>query len=188
LFFKGGSGMNFFFGFSGTLLNVFLLGALIFIDAFCYGYINEICIKGAVENPSGIFGGKLSRGIYEKFRGFWLWLMEPEFFYGGYEPIRYRIIQKLLEITFILISYFFGSAGEAAGLLLAHYFLTNEYGYYVLLSQLKFAKKYRGRVSWLTHWYQSGYWMLKEYNYQTFRLSAIIGLLILIISNFIKTS
>ena len=171
--------------FSGDSLIGFLVFlVIVFLDGLMYGMMFERKICGQ-EYGSGIYGwwgvSWMVDRLYGIFWRFWNWLFAVKWV----EPVRYRILQKVIEVGGLFLVFWYGGIWQVVGILWAFYWLLNDYGYYVLTGQLWIAKGYKQAV-WLTAMYQSGYWILNPYDYRRFRLSAAIGLIGLVISTFIK--
>jgi len=191
-------------------MNLLLVIILILTDAFFYGYCYEHKIKGS-KHSIGIFGGKISNSLYNLFNPL-IYLLFREYPFRGntYVPFYRLLVQWPLDILALLYLWYNGSeisffgyyAGtfQFYGMVLAIYFEFKEYGYYVVLDQLKHVKKEFevkardiprknifsfGYTYWLERIYFSGAWLFMPYfSYNKFESSALGGLIILILSNF----
>ena len=142
-------------------------------DTYCYGIIYQQKIqKENYKNP------------------FWSWV----FWESGHETggehvivIRYRVIQKSLEITGIIIIFYFCGIWPAIGLVLSHYHLTYDLFFYIILNQTNSFENLEKALNpyWLQNWYQIGYFILKPFNTLNFYVSGIGGLLIPLIFCFL---
>lgn len=190
-------------------MNLVLVIILILTDAFFYGYCYEHRIKGG-KHSIGIFGGRISKILYNIFNPLIYFLFKEYPFRGNiYVPFYRLLVQWPLDILVLWLLWFNGTGivirdiyigtFQFYGMLLAIYFMIKEYGYYLVLDQLKLAKKEYvekarlqprknifsfGYTYWLERIYFSGAWLFMPYfNYKKFKISALIGLIILIISN-----
>jgi hypothetical protein len=158
-------------------LGIFLL--MVLMESFQYGYIFQSKILG-LDFGDGIYGGKLSRYLYERFRVNWEYLFKAK---KGI-PYKYRIIQCITRgLGVIIVGYMCGIL-SAVGLLLSYYFLSVDFMFYTVMGQLWVARQYE-QVRWLSDYVQSGRWMFQPYVFWKFVGSAIIGICLLIISNII---
>jgi len=167
-------------------MNFAAVAVLILVDAWSYGFVLEHVILRKGYNV-GIFGFRIFDWLVDRSFGFWIWLMDAGI--SG-EPVIYRIFQKMLEVGVVVWVYFNYGWFAAGGILWAFYWELNEYGYYVILGQVKQVVKgyeeFPGKLNWLIRFYQSGYWIFRrEFTEKKFRYSAIVGLVGLIISNLI---
>ena len=142
---------------------------LVLLDSFLYGFIFESREMG-IDRGRGIFGLRIFDVIYEKLESFWGLVFKTR--YGI--PVRYRIIQKVTEAAVLVAVFIYGGIWEAIGMVWGFYWLLNDYGYFVLMGQLWYARELK-YDNWLSHWSRSGLFMLRPYGYWKFRLSALIG-------------
>lgn len=147
------------------MLNIYLLLLLVVFDAIVYGYFWE-----KRKNKLGFVFWSLKykeRNIY---------------------PV-YRTIQGILDISSIYVVYHYNGLIPAMGFILSWYFMTKEYLYYVCLWQWQVILNYENNnedVYWLKRIWFSGLWLFgNKYTFLKFTFSFILGLAILIISNFL---
>lgn len=162
-------------------MNIIAYIILVLLDAFSYGFCFEYKIQGLKIKHFYLFS--FFEIVYTKTQSVWcaLFILKE----GKYSTTRYRIWQKVLEILFLILIYCFSGFWAAMGILWAHYWISLDYGYYVVLHQLADARAYAD-APWLRKWYQAGWIFLKPYKYWKFKVCAYIGIAGLIISNFIK--
>ena len=161
-----------------------IFALLVVLDALMYGYIYEHMILNR-DYGLGIFRWSGWRFVWWVKWDWWEWLFEGSF---GKVP-RYRILQKVIEISGLAAVWYFGSWVQVIGILWAFYFMANELGYYVLLGQMWLPREnYIGKeVPWMRNWFQSGCWLFqKEYSYLKFLVSAFIGVIGIIVSEIIS--
>jgi hypothetical protein len=91
---------------------------------------------------------------------------------------RYRVIQKTLEISGILVILFICGLWPAAGLVVSHYLLTYDLLFYIVLNDTGGFRNFEQSTNpyWLQNWYQSGYFILKPFNSLYFYISGFAGL------------
>ena len=163
------------FSTKGKLL--FVIGYIIIItlfDSYCYGIIYQQKIKQDNNNhPVWTWVFKESGTEYE----------------GGIVTVpRYRVIQKIIEITGLIIVFYFCGVWCTAGLLIAHYLLSFDLLFYVVLGQtgsLAFFEKYN-LAYWLRYQYQAGYFLLNPFNAVRFYVMGFSGIAVALMMCFVK--
>lgn len=159
---------------------------LVLNDSLFYGVYKEHLIQGS-NYGRGIFYSKFWDWLFYKFEKCIRWLMtelpQPQKIFIIKIDCNYRwALQKPLEIG-LLIFFFWLSNWNiplVLGILLAHYFLSFDFGYCIILGQnylLHQPKQWK--PSWLMYPFQIGYWLFKNYSYKKYMWSAIIGFLIM---------
>ncbi len=156
---------------------IFVLFYIILItlfDSYSYGIIYQQKIKRErYNNPVWTWVFKESGGELE----------------GGIVTVpRYRIIQKIIEISGLIIVFYFCGVWCTAGLLIAHYLLSFDLLFYILLGQtgsFDFFEKYN-LTYWLRYQYQAGYFLLNPFNAVRFYIIGFTGIGIALVSCFIK--
>lgn len=146
-------------------MNIILLISLAILDALLYGYFYE----------------------QKKCK---LWVLFWELKYRGRAVVPvYRLLQGLLDIGSMYLIYTQSGLISLIGFILAWYLMLKEYLYYIILWQWQVILTYEDElqdVYWLKRIYFSGFWLFKKkYSFKWFTVSAILGLIILIISNLI---
>ncbi|HEY3251801.1 MAG TPA: hypothetical protein VGK25_11845 [Ignavibacteria bacterium] len=121
----------------------------------------------------------------------WSWVFWESGKESGAEHVevpRYRLIQKALEISGILVVLFYCGFPAALGLVISHYLLTYDFLFYLFLNELNNLKNFDNTFIpyWLMNWYQVGYFLLKPFNHLNFYLSGAAGLVIAIGSCFVN--
>ncbi len=163
-----------------VVLGLFL--SIIIMDALLYGYYFEGRIQEFWMPYHSIFHNRVTMFLWDKFKNQIKWLFDMK---GGNNPIRYRIFQKIYEISCLgLIFYLYGFI-PVLGALGAFYFMTNEFVYYLVLDEVGLLWKYeieQTDVYWLKHFYQSGYWFFRPFEESVFTMSAIMGFILLCLS------
>ena len=176
-----------------------------------YGYFYEYRIKGHL-NPIGIFGyAKLFvQGLYDLFKRQINWLFQEYsivitkenegVLVDHHNVFRYRVlIQFVIDVLFLWLIYNYGIGFnvniwwpvdwlvyhlEFTCTLLGIFFVVKEFGYYIILGQLKLVKEYKGNPYWLHRLYFiTGYF---SFTYNRFKISFIIGCIIISIPYFIN--
>lgn len=144
-------------------LAVLILGT---IDMFFHGY----CLK--------IKDWKL---------GIIFWTLE----YKGMEiyPV-YRTMEFLLNVYALYLVYQWSGIYALLGMLLAFYFHVKDVVYYIELGKIQEVidmEKTDTKTYWLTHFFQAGYWLFRKgFKAVPFFVSALIGLVISILSNYFR--
>ena len=152
-------------------MNIILLISLAIIDALLYGYYYE-----QKKNK--------------------LWFLFWELHYKGRNilPV-YRILQGSLDIIALHLVYTNSGLIPLIGFMAAWYLMLKEFSYYILLWQWQVMLDYENNnedVYWLKRIYFSGYWLFKfprdslhKYTFRKFAISAVTGLILIIVSNLI---
>lgn len=138
-------------------------------DVYCYGIIYQQKIKQ--ENYKSTF---------------WQWLFWESTTSGKESDtapvsvIRYRVIQKTIEVTGIIVILYYCGLWAALGLLVSHYLLTYDLLFYIVMAQTYLFADFEKNVNtyWLQNWYQSGYFIFKPFNSMYFWISGLSGLVI----------
>lgn len=150
---------------------IYFLLAVLF-DSFFFGFCYEIKLKGLYLNR-GIFNSRIFDTIYNGISGF------VEFLFS--KMIIYRIVQKIFEIMgLIIIWQLTGSYIPVIGLILSHYFMSYDLGYYFLMNQFEIAEISNKH---LNRWYIFGGWIFLlngHFDRKQFIISGIIGLLFIL--------
>jgi hypothetical protein len=100
---------------------------------------------------------------------------------------RYRIIQKIVEIGGLIVVFYFCGVWCTAGLLIAHYLLSFDLLFYIVLGQtgsFTFFEKYNFTY-WLRYGYQAGYFLLNPFNAVRFYIMGLSGITIALMTCFI---
>lgn len=144
-------------------MNIILLFALALLDALLYGYSYE----------------------QKKYK---LWFLFWELHYKGRTVVPvYRILQGLLDAGALYLIYDNSGIYALIGFAIAWYLMLKEFLYYVFMwqwQQMLNYETYAQDVYWLIRLYFSGYWLFKNgFKFKLFALSAVTGLILLIISN-----
>lgn len=118
--------------------------------------------------------------------GFLFWELQ----YKGHTVVPvYRILQGLLDITAMYLVYTYSGLIPLIGFIVAWYLMLKEYLYYIFMWQWQELLNYETDVEdvyWLERVYFSGYWLFRNgFKFWRFTVSAVVGLGILIISNYI---
>jgi hypothetical protein len=145
------------------------IAVITMFDVYFYGIVYQQEIKsGAGTNP-------LCR-----------WVFVESGREAGDEHItvpRYRVIQKSLEISGLLLALYFCGWLAASGLILSHYLLTYDLLFYLILNPGFIGELQRSGMEpyWLVNPYQIGYFILKPFNAVNFYISGFAGILIAVI-------
>lgn len=163
-------------GTKGKLL--FVICYIIFItlfDSYCYGIIYQ---------------QKIKRDNYNNTAWTWVFKESGTEYEGGIVTVpRYRIIQKVVEITGLVIVFYFCGMWCMAGLLIAHYLLSFDLLFYIVLAQtgsFAFFEKYN-LTYWLRYQYQAGYYLLNPFNAVRFYIIGFSGIAIALMMCFVKS-
>lgn len=146
-------------------MNIILLISLAILDALLYGY------------------------FYEQ-RKNKLWFLFWELQYRGrvIVPV-YRLLQGLLDAGALYLIYINGGLIPLIGFAVAWYCMLKEYLYYIFMWQWQAMLNFENDdidTYWLERLYFSGFWLFKNgFKFKLFTVSAIMGMIILIISNLI---
>ena len=146
--------------------------ALVLLDSFLWGYCYEQKMLKLNTNK-GFFNLKVFDSISN--------LIKPITSFLFSKVIIYRIFQKILEISGLVAIYFLtGSFTPIVGLILAHYFMSFDFGYYVVLNQFGLLKESHAH---LIKWYTLGGLVFKTdsetFNTKLFVIFGLMGILIL---------
>jgi hypothetical protein len=118
-------------------------------------------------------------------KGYYKWLFKPFNWFGREVPIRYRVLQKILETTGLALVLVVTDIYCVIACLICHYFMLLDRLYYIFNGQengLKEAERTNANMYWLKPIYFSGYFFFKDkFTVLKFNISAIIGILISII-------
>ncbi len=126
--------------------NILYILVILFLDTFLYGYCYEIKIQRLGTN-SGLYSAPIFNTIYEFLQAPINWLFS--------NVVNYRVFQKLIEISGLVLVYIStGSVVPVIGLLVAHYFQTFDFLYYVVMDQLNLVQT---SYQHLLRWYGVGY-------------------------------
>lgn len=167
--------------YSTLFVILFIPILFVFLDALFYGIFLEKNIKGLHLGNGFLYQNKIFDSIFEKFQKPINWLMEEKEILG-FQPIKYRILQKIFEIGFAFFVFKNYGIICLSTLICSYYLMTFEYGYYLFLGQRKYISSITN-APWLTKWYFSGLWLFKpNYSFDKFTGSYLVGLLFLIIS------
>lgn len=101
---------------------------------------------------------------------------------------RYRVIQKTVEIAGLIVVFYFCGVWCTAGLLIAHYLLSFELLFYIVLGQtgsFAFFEKHN-LTYWLRYQYQAGYFLLNPFNPARFYIVGFSGIVIAFLTCFIQ--
>ena len=175
--------MKFFFHTSKPLITkaklLFVLSYIVLItlfDSYCFGIIYQQKIKQeGCSNPVWTWVFKESGGELE----------------GGIITVpRYRVIQKIIEISGLIVVFYFCGVWCTAGLLIAHYLLSFDLLFYILLNKTYlFAEFEKNNVTyWLRYSYQAGYFLLNPFNAVRFYVMGFAGIAIALTMCFISGS
>lgn len=142
-------------------LNIYLIVLLTLIDVLCWHIGHEI------------YG----------FNFFWETTWEGRSVY----PL-YRVFQGMLDIGAVYLVWRYRGIWQAGAMILAWYLMIKECLYYVLIGDLLQMQYYNNiHLYWLERIWFAGYWIFGNgFNLTYFIISALTGLLLLIISNFIE--
>ena len=148
---------------------LFVLSYIVLImlfDSYSYGIIYQQKIKReGYSNPVWTWVFKESGGELE----------------GGIITVpRYRVIQKIIEISGLIIVFYFCGLWCTVGLLIAHYLLSFDLLFYILLNKTYlFAEFEKNNVTyWLRYNYQAGYFLLNPFNAVRFYIMGFSGIAI----------
>jgi hypothetical protein len=156
---------------------IFVISYIVIItlfDSFSYGVIYQQKIKREkYDHPVWSWVFKESGGELE----------------GGIVTVpRYRVIQKIIEISGLIIVFYFCGVWCTIGLLIAHYLLSFDLLFYIVLGHtdsFAFFEKYN-LTYWLRYQYQAGYFLLNPFNAVRFYIMGFAGIGIALGSSFIK--
>lgn len=146
------------------------------MDSFLFGFCYEIKIKHLPTNR-GIFSSKIFDWVYD--------LIAPVVNLLFSKIIIYRVFQKIIEISgIVLVGYLYNwNIIPICGLLISHYFMTYDLGYYLLLNQWNLLENSH---SHLTKWYTIGKLIFftdtEAFDIKIFIIAGLIGFIILVIT------
>src|SRR5689334_480940 len=86
-------------------------------------------------------------------KGYFKWLFHPYEWFGRDVPLRYRILQKAVELAGLTAVFIFGGLWCVAACLTCHYFMLLDRLYYIFNGQeqiLKRIETYNENPYWLT--------------------------------------
>jgi len=152
---------------------IFVLSYIILItlfDSYSYGIIYQQKIKvEGYTNPV------------------WTWVFHETTNNGIISVPKYRIIQKAVEIGGIIIIFYFCGLWCSVGLLIAHYLLSFDLLFYLILNKTyMFAEFERlNNTYWLRYPYQAGYFLLQQFNPVVFYIMGFTGIALSVSSCFI---
>jgi len=114
--------------------------------------------------------------------GHFKWLFKYYLLFGIEVPLRYRVIQKINELSGIAAIYFLLGPWGVLACLIAHYFMVLDRIYYILNRQetsLQCFEEYNIHTDWLCRWWFSGKWFFRNgFTVSMFNLSAVTGLIV----------
>jgi len=143
---------------------VFALSYIILItlfDSYLYGIIYQQKIKeDGYSNPV------------------WSWVFHETKEDGIVLVPRYRVIQKVIEVGGLIIIFYYCGLWCAFGLLIAHYLLSFDLLFYLILNKTYlFTEFEKNNVTyWLRYPYQAGYFLLQQFNPIVFYIMGFTGL------------
>ncbi|KXK56237.1 MAG: hypothetical protein UZ05_CHB002000250 [Chlorobi bacterium OLB5] len=118
-------------------------------------------------------------------KGYFKWLFKHFNWFGRDVPMRYRILQKTVELGGLTAVFIFGGFWCVAACLICHYFMLLDRLYYIFNGQEENIKKYEeqnGDPFWLTPFWFSGFFFFKNgFTVAKFNTSALIGIVISLI-------
>jgi len=143
------------------------------LDSYSYGIIYQRKIKlEGYSNP-------VWNWVFEESGG------ENE---GGIVTVpRYRVIQKSIEFTGLLLVFYFCGGWCTIGLIIAHYFMSFDLLFYILLKQTYLFAEFEKHNSayWLRYAYQAGYFILNPFKGLIFYVSGITGIIMSVLFCFL---
>ena len=151
--------------------NLIYFFAIVLLDSFLYGYCYEIKLRG-FELSRGLFKFSIFDWIFGLIKTPVAWLFD--------DIRRYRVFQKLVELSGLIIIFVNFGWMPLIGLLLAHYLQSFDLGYYVVLDQVDLIHtSYDHLIKWYTFggvlWYINSH----AYNPIQFVVSGILGFILL---------
>jgi hypothetical protein len=135
-----------------------------------------------------IYQQKIKQEGYSNHVWSWVFKESGDEVEGGIVTVpRYRIIQKIVEITGLIIVSYFCGVWCTAGLLIAHYLLSFDLLFYIVLDQtdlFTFFEK-NNLTYWLRYGYQAGYFLLNPFSAVRFYIMGLSGIAIALMTCFI---
>lgn len=156
---------------------IMVLSYIVFITLFdCYFY-------GIVYQQKMAENNRYKNGFYG-----WMFQEQKSPETGIITVPNYRIIQKTIEITGLLVILYFCGILPALGIVLAHYFMSFDLLFYLFLNQTDLFAEFErlNNTYWLQNRYQAGYFLLNPFNTIAFYASGLTGIALAISSCFIK--
>lgn len=136
-----------------------------------------------------VYRQKMAEDIYCKnsFTG-WLFEEKKSDETGNIEVPNYRILQKIIEISGLLIIFYFCGIFPVIGIALSHYFMSYDLLFYLFLKQTDLFVEFEkfNNTYWLQNWFQSGYFLLNPFNTVSFYVSGFTGIMLAFIFCFIS--
>lgn len=166
------------------MYSIIYFWVLVFLDSFLYGYCFEIKQKMYNINK-GIFNNWFFDFLYKLVPMKLLFPLKVSIDKDQvFSETPYRIFQKILEIGgAILVWYLYDwNWLPMAGIVLAYYLMSFEWGYYVLMNQFSLLQTSHKH---LQRWYQVGRFLSSNEHYfdtWSFIFLSICGLLLLILT------
>lgn len=147
---------------------------LVLLDSFLWGFCYEQKMLKLNTNK-GLFNGKVFDSISN--------IIKPITDFLFSKVIIYRIFQKVLEISGLIGIYFLtNSFLPIVGLLLAHYLMSYDLGYYVVLNQFGLLKTSHTH---LIKWYTLGGIVFKTdakaFNTKLFVIFGLMGIALILL-------
>lgn len=147
---------------------------LVLLDSFLWGFCYEQKMLKLNTNK-GLFNGKVFDSISN--------LIKPITDFLFSKVIIYRVFQKVLEISGLIGIYFLtNSFLPIIGLLLAHYLMSYDLGYYAVLNQFSLLKTSHTH---LIKWYTLGGIVFKTdakaFNTKLFIIFGIMGIALILL-------
>ena len=109
----------------------------------------------------------------------WTWVFSESVSSTGIVTVpRYRVIQKVVEISGWIAVAYYGGLWCAAGVLVAHYFVSFDLLFYVFLGQTHIfvAFEETNATYWLRHPYQAGYFLQDPFQGARFYALGLTGI------------
>lgn len=118
-------------------------------------------------------------------KGYFMWLFKSFKWFGRDVPMRYRILQKTVELGGLTAVFIFGGFWCVAACLICHYFMLLDRLYYIFNGQEQNIKRLETNNEdpfWLTPIWFSGHFFFKNgFTVNKFNISALLGILISLI-------
>ncbi len=118
----------------------------------------------------------------------WSWVFQESADNGIITVPHYRIIQKSVEIAGLIIIFFYCGLWCTIGILIAHYLLSFDLLFYIVLNQTHLFTEFEKANStyWLQYPYQAGYFLLQPFSTVKFYIMGFAGIIFAICSCFVK--
>ncbi len=118
----------------------------------------------------------------------WNWVFQESAENGIISVPRYRVIQKTIEIAGLIVIFFYCGLWCTIGLLLAHYLLSFDLLFYIVLNQTHLFTEFEKANStyWLQYPYQAGYFLLQPFSALKFYIMGFAGIVIAVGFCFVK--